>query len=230
MFLSKLVLNTRDRQTRYDLARPYEMHRTLMNGYPHPRVENRCDLLFRVEPSRMGPPVVLVQTREDPTEWSGLPINYLLEPAHCKPFELFIPAGQRLRFRLRANPTKRVAAKNERLGGVMAGKRIGLTTEAEQLRWLLDKGEPGGFRIPGEWVKAKRPDRDEPALVPNFRVDVVPDGRDRNGKPGHAGEFLAVRFEGALVVIDSERFRNTVAAGIGSGKAFGFGLLSVAPA
>src|SRR5438105_1758870 len=64
MFLSKLALNLRNPKTRCDLARPYEMHRTLMNNYPHARVEHRCDLLFRVEPSRSGPPIVLVQTRD----------------------------------------------------------------------------------------------------------------------------------------------------------------------
>ena len=182
MFLSKLVLNLRDRQARRDLARPYDMHRTLMNGYPYPRVEHRCDLLFRVEASRTGPPVMLVQTRDEP-DWAVLPAGYLLELAVCKPFNLSVMPGQRLRFRLRANPTKRVAAKNERLGGVMAGKRIGLATEADQVRWLLRKGELGGFRVPGEWVDTKHPETGEPIQIPNFRVDVVPEGRDRNDKP-----------------------------------------------
>jgi hypothetical protein len=71
MFLSRLTLNARDQLVRRDLARPYQMHRTLMNSYPYPRVENRCDLLFRLEPPRHGPPVVLVQTRNDPGEWPG---------------------------------------------------------------------------------------------------------------------------------------------------------------
>ncbi len=228
MFLSKLVLNLRDRQARGDLARPYEMHRTLMNAYAEPRVDNRCDLLFRVEPSRTGPPVVLVQTREEP-EWSQLPRGYLLELEEPKKLDSPVATGQRLRFRLRANPTKRVAAKNEGMGGVMAGKRVGLVTEAEQVRWLLRKAETGGFRIPGEWVDAKHPETDEPIQLPNFRVDVVPEGRDRNGKPGYHGEFLAVRFDGVLVVTDPDKLRETVAAGVGSGKAFGFGLLSLAP-
>jgi CRISPR system Cascade subunit CasE len=39
-----------------------------------------------------------------------------------------------------------------------------------------------------------------------------------------------VVFEGRLRVTDAEAFRRALAAGIGSGKAFGFGLLSVAPA
>lgn len=227
MFLSKLVLNLRDRQARRDLARPYDMHRTLMNGYPYPRVEHRCDLLFRVEASRTGPPVMLVQTRDEP-DWAVLPAGYLLELAVCKPFNLSVMPGQRLRFRLRANPTKRVAAKNERLGGVMLGKRIGLATEADQVRWLLRKAELGGFRVPGEWVDTKHPETGEPIQIPNFRVDVVPEGRDRNDKPGYAGEFVAVRFEGVLIVSDSAQLVRTVAAGIGSAKAFGYGLLSVA--
>jgi CRISPR system Cascade subunit CasE len=230
MFLSKLTLNIRDRQVCRDLARPYEMHRTLMNCYPYPRVENRCDLLFRVEPSQNGAPVVLVQTREESGEWRGLPDGYLLRRAESRSLALPVLAGQRLRFRLRANPSKRVAQKDERLGAVMAGKRVGLASEVEQLRWLIRKAEAGGFTIPGEWVDAKHPETDEPILLPNFRVDVVPEGRERNGKPGHAGEFLAVRFEGILVVTDPEALRATVAAGLGPGKAFGFGLLSVAPA
>jgi len=230
MFLSKLVLNRGNANVRRDLARPYEMHRTLMNAYGQARVENRCDLLFRVEPWRGGATVVLVQTREDPQGWTQLPPGYLLHPCESKCVDLAPVAGQRLRFRLRANPTKRVASGNERLGASMAGKRIGLISEAEQVRWLLRKAEAAGFHIPGEWLKANRPETDEPVLIPNFRVEVIPEGRARNAKPGHGGEFLAVRFEGTLVVTDAEKFRAALASGIGSAKAFGFGLLSVGPA
>jgi CRISPR system Cascade subunit CasE len=199
-----------------------------MNRYPYPRVRDRCDLLFRVESTRTGPPVVLVQTRDAPN-WSSLPPGYLLQRAESKPLDLVVSDGQRLRFRLRANPTKRVAAKNEKLGAVMAGKRVGMLSETEQIRWLLRKGENGGFRIPGSWVDAKDPETGEVVQLPNFRVDVVPEGNDRNGKPGHGGVFLSVRFEGVLEVTDTARLQQTVAEGIGSGKAFGFGLLSLAP-
>jgi CRISPR associated protein len=56
-----------------------------------------------------------------------------------------------------------------------------------------------------------------------------PGGRDRNSKPGCAGAFVAVRFDGVLVVTDPALFKTAVASGIGSGKASGFGLLSFAP-
>jgi CRISPR system Cascade subunit CasE len=249
---------SRPRPGRSWVGRPYRVHQRLCMAFPsdHRRADDphflapfnpsdfaqqvqtprhatagflfRIDTLPRVVPSRHG---IIVQSAIEP-DWDYAFHNapkLLTGPPMVKPFNLSFAVGQQLRFRLRANPTKRVAAKNERLGGVMAGKRVGLTTETEQLRWLLDKGERGGFRIPGEWVNAKRPETNEPVLLPNFRVDVVPEGRDRNGKPGHAGEFLAVRFEGVLVVTDPGTFSDTLAGGLGSGKAFGFGLLSVGP-
>ncbi len=227
MFLSKLTLDLRNAKARHDLACPYEMHRTLMNSYPYARVEHRCDLLFRVEESRTGPPIVLVQTHQQP-DWSALASGYLRGRAESKPVVLAVTAGRRLRFRLRANPTKRVWSGNDRLGAVMVGKRVGLTTATDQLRWLLHKGEIGGFRIPGGWLDAQHPETGEPIQVPNFRVDVLPEGRDCNDKPGGGG-FTAVRFDGVLVVTDPDTFQNAVASGVGTGKAFGFGLLSVAP-
>lgn len=65
------------------------------------------------------------------------------------------------------------------------------------------------------------------------RLSVVPAGivrafrtHDRNER---AISLYAVRFEGILTVTDPDTFRTTVATGIGSAKAFGFGLLSLAP-
>ena len=73
------------------------------------------------------------------------------------------------------------------------------------------------------------PETDEPIQLPNFRVDVVPEGRDKNSKPGCGGAFVSVLFEGVLEVSNPALFKTGAANGIGSGKAFGFGLLSFAP-
>jgi CRISPR system Cascade subunit CasE len=67
--------------------------------------------------------------------------------------------------------------------------------------------------------------------VPNFRVDLIPEGWVRCGKEDHSGgRFLAVRFEGVLEVTDPDQLLQTVSEGIGSAKGFGFGLLSLARA
>ena len=96
-------------------------------------------------------------------------------------------------------------------------------------RWLLRKADDGGFTIPGEWVAAKHPETGEPIQLPNFRVDAIPEGKIRGVKEKDSA-LIAVRFEGVLTVTDPARFRETVFTGIGSGKGFGFGLLSVAAA
>jgi CRISPR system Cascade subunit CasE len=190
--------------------------------------------LFRIDPRPGNAPsrhAIIVQSANKP-DWEYAFQNapeLLVAPPLVSSFNPSFHVGQQLRFCLRANPTKRIAASNERLGGVVAGRRVGLLTEADQVRWLLRKGEVSGFRVPGEWVEAHDPQAGDRLAIPRFRVDVVPEGRARNDKPGHAGAFLAVRFEGVLTVTEVAAFRAAVAAGIGSGKAFGFGLLSVAP-
>lgn len=42
--------------------------------------------------------------------------------------------------------------------------------------------------------------------------------------------FASVLFEGLLRVTNPDAFRSALEMGIGSGKAYGFGLLSIAPA
>lgn len=60
--------------------------------------------------------------------------------------------------------------------------------------------------------------------------------KDRNASPLQVPNnneplkltFGSVLFEGVLEITDAERFQKTLQAGIGSGKAYGFGLLSIA--
>lgn len=225
MYLSQLKLNPTRRLARHDLASPYEMHRTLWKAFPD-RDPGR--VLFRLDADRRGQwPTVLVQSDFEP-DWSRLPTDdYLAEAPQAKPFAPSLAIGQKLRFRLRANPTKKTggASKTERLAGQRAnGRRVALLNENDQLAWLLHKGEEGGFRVPGVWIE----DGDRRAA--NFRVDAIPEGWVRCAKEGHReGRFFAVRFEGLLEVVDADLFRSTVENGIGSAKGFGFGLLSVAP-
>lgn len=241
MFLSKLVLNVRNPMTRRDLASPYEMHRTILNGgFDGLPKDELGRVLFRVDTDRSGSnPFVLVQADTRP-DWSGLPPGYVTEdpPAVSDRLLDFLhqsaTAGNSLRFRLRANPTKRQTLPPGEWRGKPSkerpkGDRVGLLTEVERVAWLLRKGESGGFKIPGAWMHPKNPTSGEPERVPNFRVDVIPEGRARNDKAGHReGAFVAVRFEGVLEVTDPVRFVRTVRDGVGSAKGFGFGLLSVA--
>jgi len=209
MFLSRLTLDLRDRAVRHDLANPYELHRTILRAFPDAQAGGPGRVLFRVELPRAGVEVVLVQSDQEPL-WGRLPTGYLA--AHqTKPLAgLAFRAGQRLSFRLRANPTKRAGKSTPDAHWI--GKRVGLCREVDQEGWLSRKGEVGGFRVTPE----------------SFRL--IPEGKVLARKGGQSLQFQAVRFEGVLTVTDPERFLQTLRDGIGSAKGLGFGLLSVAPA
>ncbi|QDU60459.1 CRISPR-associated endoribonuclease Cse3 [Planctomycetes bacterium Pan216] len=210
MYLSRLTLNPRNRGVLRDVGSPYELHRTLLRGFPDREAGGPGRVLFRLETRQdEGPPIVLAQSDKEP-DWSSLvkadytnaettPIRFSSDSTDGDPHAVPIPIGRRFRFRLLANPT----VKRE-------GKRHGLFRDQDQIDWLRRKGDSGGFSI--ETVRAD------------------PVGRVSSRKGGSTTHHHAVRFEGVLQVTDPTEFIASIEAGIGSAKAFGFGLLSVAPA
>lgn len=239
MYLSRLLLNPRNRAVWRDLADCQAMHRTVMSGFVAAQlpsdVRAALEVLHRVEVNRhTGSIVLLVQSMERP-DWSGLG-GYLLDtlgeenPA-CKRIDRLyesITSGTLLAFRLRANPTKKIDTKSGQDGERRNGRRVELTCEKDQIEWLRRKGERGGFHLLA--VRTAPPVLEEPT-VPN--VLAMPAQKvvgDRRKEKGNRITFGAVLFEGDLVVEDAEAFRRTLETGIGPGKAYGFGLLSVAPA
>jgi CRISPR system Cascade subunit CasE len=202
MFLSRLVFPLATPAAQRLLADPYALHRALMAAFP-PRAGR---VLFRIElPSRAAADAcILVQSTSQPA-WGPdrLPQG---AAAEVKRFDPAFRAGQRLRFRLRANPTLRKKVP-DRPGGI----RVGLVGEERLRTWLEGKGRAAGFRPDG--------------------FLTINEGQIAGRKPdGRALTFQSVRFEGVLTVTDPERFAAALTSGIGSAKAFGFGLLSVARA
>jgi CRISPR system Cascade subunit CasE len=208
MYLNRLTLNPRNPGARRDMAQPYELHRTLMRGLEHAPDGER--LLFRIEPERgPGGPVVLVQSDTMQPDWASLLENaYLLRADGPKPFSPALRVGQRLRFRLTANPVKKVD-----------GKRIPLIFdqhEDEQVKtywdWLHRQAERCGFSV----LTAQ----DAPFRTASNR-------QERKDYEKHQIPHFCVRFDGVLEVLDPERVVQAVKQGIGPAKPFVFGLLSL---
>lgn len=207
MYLSKLTLNPRSRGARHDLANLYEMHRTLLRAFSDDQGAE-SSVLYRADTERRtGIVTVIVQSAINP-DWSFFEgfDSYLLKPPQSKGIDLTFKEEQPLRFRLRANPSKRVSTNED---GSRAGYIKGLYKPDEQEEWLRQKGENGGFQI--------------------HSILTVPEGNLEGRKNRSVITFYSVLFEGILLVKDVETFLRTVERGIGRGKRFGFGLLSVAP-
>lgn len=265
MYLSRLILNPRDRTVRRDLANCHELHRTLLSAFPElpAATENAREMfsmLHRVETDpRSGVPRVLVQSRPMP-DWSTLPGSYLqpddpfsgdANPA-CRPLDEAweqIRDDMELVFRLRANPTVKVDTKTRADGKRGNGRRVLLRDEPQWIAWIERKGSDGGFAILHVNANAYSgipgwPERRDRAIE-RYGMDIDSDAGQRGSvvdmraNPGlkitgskGRGEnpltFGSVLFEGRLRVTDADRFRQTLERGIGSGKAYGFGLLSIA--
>lgn len=239
MYLSKLTLSTRDRNVRRDLADCRAMHRTLLRAFdmlPEGMTEARAHfgLLYRVEAERGQTVTVLAQSAVPPAwtnldRWSNAYVATAPKP--LDPLYAGITAGQTLVFRLRANPTRKIDTKSGPDGQRRNGRRVALVKEDEQINWLRRKGamsEDGGRC--GFDLLAVRTNADvtDVRTVVGDRVHGAWRGGDRDNPWGLV--FGSVVFEGRLRVTDADAFRAALRGGIGSGKAYGFGLLSVAPA
>lgn len=219
MYLSQLHLNPRDDLARADMSNPYELHRTIRTQGFRNHNGKLGRVLFRLEPfARRNDPagVVLVQSIDRP-DWSPLTARgaYLLcEPQVKEIRSLDLQPGQVLRFRLRANPSKRDAKTR---------KRISLIKLEDRLAWLERKGKQCGF-----WM--------DPASINcrelSFGQFWIGKSQDETAEVAQANKvtIYVADFDGILQVIDPTRLLRAVEEGIGPAKGFGCGLLSLARA
>ncbi|HVZ38487.1 MAG TPA: type I-E CRISPR-associated protein Cas6/Cse3/CasE [Candidatus Kapabacteria bacterium] len=227
----------RNREARRDAAMPYELHRTLVSRGFGKDIERSGRILFRLEPEREarehGGPLVMVQSSGVAPQWAGLLPDYYVRIDGPRTFEPKIERGQLLGFRLLANPVERQRQRDD-AGNVLRSTgekqhvrfhRRALLRPEEQEQWLERQGivrisDETGTTVGGFTLRF---------------VTIAPEAgtRQRSGEITHASKrslpHVGVRFDGVLEVTDADAFINTLAAGIGPAKAFGFGYLSVAP-
>ncbi len=221
MYLSQLKLNRQNRQVMSELARPYEMHRTLttrcfdaatiiaQRNTSRAEADGAHGLLFRLDVDPGTNQLILLAQSHARPNWAGLPDAYALEVRGPKEYDLTdkLAEGQTYRFRLRASPTKRLGNSTPFKQDI--GKRVPIKIESEQLDWLNRKANQTRFQNPQGSGQ-----RESQAVRPQV---------------GHDMQWHAACFDGVLMVQDPDKLRMTVESGIGTAKGMGFGLLSIAP-
>jgi len=121
-----------------------------------------------------------------------------------------IRSGDLVRFRLRANPTRKIQ------DGSRNGKRKRVSpTLDDHADWLARKlvGAAGSPICIETFV---------PGWAYGWRTKYEP-------QPGQSMQWWSVLFEGVFRVGEPAVLKQLIECGIGPGKAFGFGLLSIAP-
>nr|WP_298379535.1 type I-E CRISPR-associated protein Cas6/Cse3/CasE [uncultured Halomonas sp.] len=202
-------------------------------------------LLWKLFPEHEGPrPFLFRQEMEsDQLEQGqapkGLPLYYLLsdrEPiavpglldAQSKPFAPRLGVGDRLAFRLRANPT--IARREE---GKKSSKRSDVLMHAKSAFSPGQRTAPECIaamdHAAREWLKSRAEGRGF-ALIGAPEVDAYRQHELHKATRRDAVQFSSVDYEGLLEVTDPGQLIETLAHGLGRAKAFGCGLMLVRPA
>ena len=203
MHVTKLILNPGSYQVQKEISNPYQLHRTIMRAFPDNLKDNNMEerILFRLSTEKNTHlPIVLVQSFSPP-DWNFLKNeqDYVLKEPQVKHFKYpQFMKGNTYWFRLFCNPTKR-----------SNGKRVGMYKDEEKFEWLKRKTESAGFIVMHASITRKE--------------EIT--ARVKKGTPKMT--FQGVQFEGVLQVVNPELFRAVLKKGIGSGKAFGCGFLTI---
>ena len=202
IFLSKVLIE------RQRPLVPYEWHQLLWHLFTVPEGGPR-PFLFRIEQQVPGGTQVLLQSDREPSPGAmarGAAVRLLAS----RTFAPQVLPGQRLRFRLTANPIKTIKDEGGRTDGKGEIKqcRVPLIKQEEQFDWLARKLD-GAAQLDEAIIQSRQ--------AMHFRAPG-----------GKAGKIVAVTFEGALRVRDSEQLNTLLTNGIGPAKSLGCGLLSLA--
>ncbi len=252
MFLTRFRVNVARPGGRRLISSPQVTHAAVMSAFPHllpgdgpgrpggPRVLWRLDansraevLLYVVSPDRPDLTHLVEQagwphvaTKEEPG-WLTRPYGPFLER---------LASGSEWDFRLTANPVHYARRKDGE-----PTKRTAHRTPHHQMDWLLKRcQEETGFRV------TQKPDH----------ARLLPDGTTHQGRPHHGDRYhltvrdvrplkflkpaegtaaknrvtvLTATFDGRLEVTDPDALRRTLTQGLGKAKAYGCGLMTLAP-
>lgn len=209
MYLTRMELDTNKRKMKKAIFSPNLIHGAVESAFPGERKRNlwRIDHLYGRDYlmllSENIPQMddILKQFGKEniPSPWLTKDYSTLLSR---------IKSGTQWHFRLVANPTRKVSNTESSRGAVCAHQTLDF-----QKNWLLQQSIKHGFRLD--------PDA--------FSVTGSQWYHFRKGKEkGRKVSFLGVSYEGILTVTDENKFCELLCQGIGRGKAYGMGLMTIA--
>lgn len=219
MFLTKMPINARRRDAQRLMASPQVMHAAVMAGFADYRPTEDARVLWRLDTYDRHRVVLYTVSPEKPdfthlVEQAGWPTTQTWQ---TRPYGAVLDKlrdGQRWLFRLTANPAHSV-----RLPDWSDTKPLGHVTVKQQEQWLIDRSARAGFRL----VSCAADD------AAGYDLSVVDRTVRQFRRSGGRVTIAMATFEGQLEVTDAMAFRRVLTAGIGRAKAYGCGLLTVAP-
>lgn len=216
-FFTRIEINPRRRASARVLASPHRLHGAVGTCFPPSRRPTRP--LWRVDHTPAGTVLYLVSdVAPDPTgfvEEHGWPAAGGWQTRDYTPVLHAVRDGAAFEFRVAVNPVRNVTAPGpDGEPGRGRGIRMAHVTAAQQAAWFASRSSDWGFSVG---------DPDAPTFrIVERRVLEFP----RGGATVTIG--MAV-IEGTLTVTQPDDLRARLLDGIGPAKAYGCGLLTLAP-
>ena len=206
MYLTRVKLDISKRETQLALSASGRFHGAIERAFEQKQNRN----LWRIDKLR-GEYYILILSEEVPN-LKGFMEQFgdSKSSAETKVYDVLlnkITDNSVWRFRMVANPTHSIKTKSGR------GKVMAHVTPEHQMEWLKTKAAANGFELvedncfalANEWK--------------NFYKNAG--GKDMRVR------LMLVSYEGILRVTDVDAFRNALISGIGRGKAYGAGMLTI---
>jgi len=202
LYLSRIKLDVTNRNTLRALNAPSRFHGAIESAFPGERKRR----LWRLD--NVNGALYLLLLSEDQPHFQSIAVQFCSSENDCeiKCYDSLlkrIENGTVWRFRLVANPT--YSKKKDDARGVVHAH---ITTDY-QAQWLTKKSERCGFRLAefqvteSKWQQFYKAGGKRPVTL------------------------ITAAYEGILEVTDAAKFREALREGIGRGKAYGMGLLTV---
>ncbi|MFY1702209.1 type I-E CRISPR-associated protein Cas6/Cse3/CasE [Micromonospora sp. WMMA1923] len=223
MYLTRFRVNAARRDARKLLASPQAMHAAVLAGFPRPEDHTREDArtLWRLDQNRNQQVLLYVVSPTAPdlthlVEQAGWPTS--AESWETRPYDRLLDSldkGQRWSFRLTANPVRNGRRNKDR----PSTQRFGHVTPAQQTEWLTTRAQRNGFNV------VRQTDGELNLVTYNHQVHRF--ARNQGPKPV---TLATVTYDGVLEVEDPTLLRAVLTRGIGHARAYGCGLMTLAPA
>lgn len=214
MYLSRFEINPARRGAQKLLGSPQAMHAAVLAGFPpEAGAGDGARVLWRVDSGPHAQTLYIVSPSEPDlthlVEQAGWPTTQAWATRPYDQLLARLSVGQRWGFRVTANPTRTVQLAERR-----ASQRVGHVTAEQQLGWLTTRAAGWGFDVTGE---------KEPSVAVTKRLTR------QFRRQGQTVTLVTAQFDGVLTVTDADLLRNALCRGIGPAKAYGCGLLTLAP-
>lgn len=215
-FLTRIDLNPRRRGTARLLASPHRVHGAVNACFTPSQRPSRP--LWRLDRTALGTRLYLVSdVAPDPTsvlEEYGWPLADSWQTRDYAPVLEAVSEGAAFAFRLIGNPVHDVVLP-PRPGSDRGPRkqRVAHVTATQQLEWFRTRCESWGMSVAG----------------PGNRVEIVERRVYEFERQGRTVTIGTATFEGVLEVSDAAELRRRLVEGVGHAKAYGCGLLTLAP-